>query len=232
MSVLQNSSLTRRKRIEVSLARPTSKKPKRELYQNRIRLPRIYKFILIPQNGTENYAIPNPRQNTPLYTELENMQMIQTITFTQGDADYCRQQVVTAFQRFHLEEWNFYRANGRSTLIHAEMYDCQTFDLIQLAGYLLFHFSDCRLHSGQEIPKKIYIGPIFPQSFVPIDSDSESTASNRSPQAEMMDIEQLDVLSDDGLDLPPSEEIHRVDSIRQCSSIPTLAMDLIPAPNI
>ena len=106
-----------------------------EMYQNRIRLPRIYKFILIPQNGTEDYDIPNPRQNTPLYTDLENMNMIQTITFTQGDAAYCRQQVVTAFQRFHLEEWKFYRANGRSTLIHAEMYDCQAFDLIQLAGY-------------------------------------------------------------------------------------------------
>ena len=47
-----------------------------------------------------------------------------------------------------------------------------------------------------------------------------------------MEIEQLDVLSDDGLDLPPSEEIHRVDSIRQSSSMPNLAMDLIPAPNI
>jgi hypothetical protein len=44
-----------------------------------------------------------------------------------------------------------------------------------------------------------------------------------------MEIEQLDVLSDDGLDLPPSEEIHREDSIRQCSSMPTLA---IPAPNM
>jgi hypothetical protein len=141
MSVLQNSSLTRRKRIEVSSARPkSSKKPKRELYQNQIRLPRIYRFILIPQNGTEDCAITNPRQNTPLYTELENLQMIQTITFTQGDADYCRQQVVTAFERFHLEEWKFYRASGRSTLIHAEMYDCRTFDLIQLAGYLPFSF--------------------------------------------------------------------------------------------
>lgn len=37
-----------------------------------------------------------------------------------------------------------------------------------------------------------------------------------------MEIEQLDVLSDDGLDLPPSEEIH----------MPTLDMDLIPAPNL
>ena len=139
MSVLQNSSLTRRKRIEVLSARPkSSKKPKMEMYQNRIRLPRIYKFILIPQNGTEDYDIPNPRQNTPLYTELENMHMIQTITFTQGDEAYCRQQVVTAFHRFPLEEWKFYRANGRSTLIHAEMYDCQTFDLIQLAEYLFY----------------------------------------------------------------------------------------------
>ena len=108
------------------------------MYQNRIRLPRIYKFILVPQNGTEDYDIPTPRQNTPVYTELENLRMIQTITFSQGDAAYCRQEVVSAFRRFHLEEWKFYRATGRSTLIHAEMFNCQTFDLVQLAEYLFY----------------------------------------------------------------------------------------------
>ena len=47
-----------------------------------------------------------------------------------------------------------------------------------------------------------------------------------------MEIEQLDVLSDDGLDLPPSEEIHGVDSDRQYSPMPSLDMDLIAEPNI
>jgi hypothetical protein len=48
----------------------------------------------------------------------------------------------------------------------------------------------------------------------------------------MMEIEQLDILSDDGLDLPPSEEIHRVASIQQHSSLPILTMSPIPASNI
>lgn len=166
MPILQNSALTRRKRIEVSAARPksSSKKSKIEMYMNRIRLPRIYKFILIPQNGTEDYNIPNPRQNSPLYTELENMNMIQTITFERGDAAYCRQQVVAAFQRFNLEEWKFYRANGRSTLMHAEMYDCQMFDLIQLAGYLfyfIFLIVDCIL--DKKYPKKFTLVRFSPK---------------------------------------------------------------------
>lgn len=48
----------------------------------------------------------------------------------------------------------------------------------------------------------------------------------------MTEIEQLDVLSDDGLDLPPSEEIHCVTNIRQHSSLPTLTMSPTLASNI
>lgn len=136
LPTLQNNSQNQ-KRFLISSTGTKSKKPKIAMYQN-IRLPRRYKIILIPHNGTEGHVIPTPRQNTEAYQILHELHMIQIINFEHGESDYCRQQILTVFHEFQLEEWKFYRANARSTLIPVQNLDCHSFDLSDLAEYVLF----------------------------------------------------------------------------------------------
>lgn len=89
---------------------------------------------------------------------------------------------------------------------------------------LLFIF-DCRIQSGQDTPKKIYIGPIAPQTFISmVEGDPEDDVSNHLPEVQTMDIEQLDVRSDAG-------RASEVREVNPTFPIRNLAMDPTPEPD-
>jgi hypothetical protein len=117
--------------------RSGTSKPKSNKYGAFV-LPKIFKFIIIPYNGTESGVTPYvPRRTTQLYTTLENERMIKDIRFDQGDPEYCLSRVRTAFNHLPLETFRFYRAYGSGlSLTPVEAITFETFDITTLAEYV------------------------------------------------------------------------------------------------
>ena len=101
--------------------------------------------------------------------------MIKDLVFTAGEHDYCYETIKNSFSHLHLDQWQFFRATG-SKLQSIATYNSSNFDLAALVEYIL---SLCqlifRMGSGNEGYKKVYIAPIYPQSFVFDDNDNNVT---------------------------------------------------------
>jgi hypothetical protein len=93
--------------------RRTSRHPPRATW-NGTRLPRQYRFLLVPQNPREQ-PVPMPRRGTDLYSTLDTNNMIQVIQFLEGSNDYCVQQILDAFSSLALSSFVFYRPTANNT---------------------------------------------------------------------------------------------------------------------
>ena len=101
-----------------------------------ITLPRTFKFIVVPYNGTDS-APHIPRRSTNLYTAIEGAGMIKDILFTQGDAQSCLSTVREVFRHLELECFQFYQAFGNgSLLIRVSDISYMDFNLKNLQEYI------------------------------------------------------------------------------------------------
>jgi hypothetical protein len=118
---------------------------------------------------------------------LNDQRMIAEIAFTKGNNTYCVDQIQQAFSHLPLNIWRFYSVEGSRLTDVTSICDFDTFDLETLALYLLHHFHvNDRIASGNTTNgalKKIYIGPIAPQSFL-VDEDTSSNEQIHESEGE------------------------------------------------
>jgi hypothetical protein len=125
-----------------------------------------YQFICVAENGSERRP-KLPFRNSQLYRALEEGNFIQEITFDHDDDAYCRAKVLETFSHLPLTQWQFYSADNKHQLVLEPSKSCYRFNLKDLERYFpLSARANFRLASGNGSRKKIYLGPIAPQSFL------------------------------------------------------------------
>jgi len=140
--------------------------------------------MVLPYNELEARKVPMyiPRKGEELHRSMIENRMIQDVDFLYGDPANCLEAVTTAFAHLELREFRFYRPSGRSQGLNAVTSDItyQNFDLETLIEYVIHVFFQAyvRLASGGYVPKKIYIGPVAPQSFATLDGSDESDSDD------------------------------------------------------
>src|ERR1700738_990080 len=154
--------------------RSTNRRPTTNRSYKSHQLPKPFRIIYIAENGHCEPPI-GPKKFSPYYDQLVRNKMIKDLVFTAGEHDYCYETIKNSFSHLHLDQWQFFRATG-SKLQSIATYNSSNFDLAALVEYIL---SLCqlifRMGSGNEGYKKVYIAPIYPQSFVFDDNDNNVT---------------------------------------------------------
>ena len=201
--------------------------------------PRRFTFIVTPNNGNEESPML-PKRNSRLYTELENRGMIKVIEFNERSAEHCCSKIQVAFRDIGLEFCQFYRGDGRlGHLIHAQRYNINNIDMDGLEQYVdsvpcVLIYSLASGQGGQSGPKKIYIGPIAPQSFVIHESDDEGDLSEPQEQVPLTSNNRQSSTSSDAhrLFVHPSNDFESqpIESISERTSPPFHSL-FSPIPN-
>ena len=196
------------------------KHPSRREQQTR---PRRFTLVVSPDNGSEGIPIL-PKKNSRLYTELENKGMIRSIEFNERNVEHCRGKIRAAFMNIRLEFCHFYRGDGHTgVLTHAQLYNIDNIDMDALERYISsvvcpLIFSLASGQGGQSGPKKIYIGPIAPQSFILDESDNEADLSEPQDSVQFASNYHQNSSAQAGLLLP----------VRSSYNFEPLSMDDIP----
>jgi hypothetical protein len=147
------------------ISRGLVEKPWRQEPVHRFRSKK-YQFICIAENGSERRP-KLPFRNSPLYRALEEDNFIQEITFDQDGDVYYRAKILETYSHLSLMQWQFYSADNKHQLMPEPSKSCYHFDLKDLERYFLLSAgANFRLISGNGSHKKIYLGPIAPQSFL------------------------------------------------------------------
>jgi hypothetical protein len=124
-----------KKRIESS-AKKSHPKPS----SNGPRLPKVYQFICIADNGA--VGDPEvPKKYLKYWNALEKHGMIKDITFQERTHEHCLRQIRAAFAHLSLDVFKFYRASGSEKYLTSleDVQECQfdAFTLLTFERYVV-----------------------------------------------------------------------------------------------
>ena len=132
----KGQKLDEQKKRNESSAKKSYLKPN----SNGPKLPKVYQFICIADNG-EDSDPGVPKKYLKYWNALEKHGMIKDITFEERTHEHCLRQIRVAFAHLSLDMFKFYRASGSEKYLTTldDVQECQfdAFNLLTFERYVV-----------------------------------------------------------------------------------------------
>jgi hypothetical protein len=156
-------------RIPYTITRSSSRSNPQSLSPNpfgNLQYPKQFQFICVCENGKDSPVLL-PKFHHTYYTRLQNRQMIKTISFSDGNHDHCRRQILEGFSHLPLNHFQFYKSIGNTNYLTSVPVTDANVDIRNIMQFVSYVLQWLMIGLQAEVyhPKRFTLDLFHPQSF-------------------------------------------------------------------